>query len=146
MVVAPEHPAVEQLTTPEQANQVKAYCEKASFKSDRERTEDTKSKTGVFTGAYASNPVNGAQVPIWVMNYVLISYGTGAIMAVPAHDERDFEFATEFGIDIVAVVDPGQHEESTVMQYLRVNSVSTDSARRLTQVSTMGRILRSSKN
>ena len=67
-------------------------------------------------------------------------------MAVPAHDERDFEFATEFGIDIVAVVDPGQRKESTVMQYLQVNSVSTDSARRLTQVSTMGRILRSSKN
>lgn len=110
MVIAPEHPAVEQLTTPEQANQVKAYCEKASFKSDRERTEDTKSKTGVFTGAYASNPVNGAQVPIWVADYVLISYGTGAIMAVPAHDERDFEFATEFGIDIVAVVDPGQRK------------------------------------
>lgn len=110
MVVAPEHPAVNTLTTPEQADEVQAYCEKASFKSDRERTEDAKSKTGVFTGAYAINPVNGAQVPVWVADYVLISYGTGAIMAVPAHDERDFEFAKEYGIDIVAVVDPGDRK------------------------------------
>tara|TARA_B100000676_G_scaffold94802_1_gene94667 strand:- start:3448 stop:6360 length:2913 start_codon:yes stop_codon:yes gene_type:complete len=110
MVIAPEHPAVESLTSDEQAAAVKAYCEKASFKSDRERTEDTKSKTGVFTGAYASNPVNGAQVPIWVADYVLISYGTGAIMAVPAHDERDFEFAKEYEIEIIAVVDPGDRK------------------------------------
>ena len=110
MVIAPEHPAVERLTTTEQAEAVKAYCEKASFKSDRERTEDAKSKTGVFTGSYAVNPVNGAKVPVWVADYVLISYGTGAIMAVPAHDERDYEFAREYGIDIIAVVDPGDRK------------------------------------
>ena len=110
MVIAPEHPAVERLTTTEQAEAVKAYCEKASFKSDRERTEDAKSKTGVFTGSYAVNPVNGARVPVWVADYVLISYGTGAIMAVPAHDERDYEFAKEYGIDIIAVVDPGDRK------------------------------------
>ena len=110
MVIAPEHPAVERLTTTEQAEAVKAYCEKASFKSDRERTEDAKSKTGVFTGSYAVNPVNGAKVPVWVADYVLISYGTGAIMAVPAHDERDYEFAKEYGIDIIAVVDPGDRK------------------------------------
>jgi len=110
VVIAPEHPAVERLTTTEQAEAVKAYCEKASFKSDRERTEDAKSKTGVFTGAYAINPVNGAKVPVWVADYVLVSYGTGAIMAVPAHDERDYEFAKEYGIDIIAVVDPGDRK------------------------------------
>lgn len=110
MVIAPEHPAVENLVTAGQQEEVKAYCEKASFKSDRERTEDSKSKTGVFTGAYAINPVNGAKVPIWVADYVLISYGTGAIMAVPAHDERDYQFAKEYGIDIIAVVDPGERK------------------------------------
>ncbi|MEC9097174.1 MAG: leucine--tRNA ligase, partial [Planctomycetota bacterium] len=107
MVIAPEHPLVELLTTTQQVAAVKAYCEQASFKSDRERTEDSKTKTGVFTGAYAVNPVSGAKVPIWVADYVLISYGTGAIMAVPAHDERDYEFAKQYGIDIIAVVDPG---------------------------------------
>ena len=76
-------------------------------KSDLERTELAKEKTGVFTGSYAINPVNGEPVPIWVADYVLISYGTGAIMAVPAHDERDFEFAQQFGLPIKAVVDPG---------------------------------------
>jgi leucyl-tRNA synthetase len=110
MVIAPEHPVVETLVTAGQKEEVKAYCEKASFKSDRERTEDLKSKTGVFTGAYAMNPVNGAKVPIWVADYVLISYGTGAIMAVPAHDERDYEFAKEYGIEIIAVVDPGERK------------------------------------
>ncbi len=108
MVIAPEHPFVERLTTPEQHADVTAYCQQAASKSDMDRTELTKDKTGVFTGSSAINPVNGQAVPIWVADYVLISYGTGAIMAVPGHDERDFEFAKSFGIPIVAVVDPGE--------------------------------------
>lgn len=108
MVIAPEHPFVERLTTTDQADAVKAYVEAASFKSDLDRTELAKEKTGVFTGSYAINPVNGEEIPIWIADYVLISYGTGAIMAVPAHDERDFEFAKQFDIPIKAVVDPGK--------------------------------------
>ena len=106
MVIAPEHPLVDQLTAESQAADVNAYREKASFKSDRERTEGDRAKTGVFTGSHAINPVNGEPIPIWVADYVLASYGTGAIMAVPAHDQRDFEFATQFGLPIVAVVEP----------------------------------------
>jgi leucyl-tRNA synthetase len=112
MVVAPEHPIVDRLTTDEQFDAVKEYCERAVSKSDLERTELAKLKTGVFTGGFAINPVNGASVPVWVADYVLMSYGTGAIMAVPAHDTRDFEFATAFDIPIVAVVDPGADCES----------------------------------
>jgi leucyl-tRNA synthetase len=107
MVVAPEHPCVDRLTTPEQAAAVSAYRAEAARKSDLDRTDLAKIKTGVFTGAYAINPVNGQAVPVWVADYVLLSYGTGAIMAVPAHDTRDFEFARAFGLPIVAVVDPG---------------------------------------
>ena len=107
MVIAPEHPFVEKLTTAENADAVKDYVQQAALKSDLDRTELAKEKTGVFTGSYAINPVNGEKVPIWIADYVLISYGTGAIMAVPAHDERDFEFAQQFGIPIQCVVDPG---------------------------------------
>jgi len=107
MVIAPEHPYVTRLATPAQRGAVDAYRAEAAAKSDRERTELVKEKTGVFTGAYAINPVNGQPIPIWVADYVLISYGTGAIMAVPAHDTRDFEFAEAFALPIVAVVDPG---------------------------------------
>jgi len=106
MVIAPEHPYVERLTTPEQAEAVKQYCEQAARKSDLDRTDLAKEKTGVFTGSYATNPVNGASVPIWIADYVLISYGTGAIMAVPGHDTRDFEFAKQFNIPIIPVVKP----------------------------------------
>lgn len=106
MVIAPEHPFVKKLTTDEQSDEVNRYCEAAQNKSDRERQEEKKQKTGVFTGSYAINPVNQKLIPIWIADYVLISYGTGAIMAVPAHDIRDFEFAKQFGLDIVAVVDP----------------------------------------
>ena len=95
MVIAPEHPFVERLTAPEQAEAVQAYCEKATRKSDLDRTDLAKDKTGVFTGSYAINPVNGRPIPIWVADYVLISYGTGAIMAVPAHDERGFRVRQE---------------------------------------------------
>jgi leucyl-tRNA synthetase len=108
IVIAPEHPFVEKLTTTENSKAVKAYCEKAAAKSDLDRTELAKEKTGVFTGSYALNPVNAEAIPIWIADYVLISYGTGAIMAVPAHDERDFEFAQQYGIPIKAVVDPGE--------------------------------------
>ncbi len=106
MVLAPEHPFVERLTTPEQREAVEAYRKQAALKSDLDRTDLAKSKTGVFTGGYAINPVNGEKVPVWVADYVLISYGTGAIMAVPAHDERDWEFAETFNIPIKTVVAP----------------------------------------
>ncbi len=104
MVLAPEHPLVGEITTPEQRREVEAYQQEVGAKSDLERTELAKEKTGVFTGAYAINPVNGEQIPIWIADYVLISYGTGAIMAVPAHDTRDFEFAKKFDLPIRRVV------------------------------------------
>jgi leucyl-tRNA synthetase len=110
MVIAPEHPLVQRLTTTEQRKSVEEYVTRAASKSDRERQEVTKTKTGVFSGSHAINPVNGQPVPIWVADYVLWGYGTGAIMAVPAHDERDFEFAQQFGLPVVAVVDPGDSE------------------------------------
>ncbi len=106
MVIAPEHPLVDVLTAAEQTAEVRAYREKASFKSDRERTEGDRQKTGVFTGSHAINPVTGKPIPIWVADYVLATYGTGAIMAVPAHDDRDFEFAVQFRLPIIPVVDP----------------------------------------
>lgn len=106
MVLAPEHPLVDEITTPEQRAAVDEYRRKASLKSDLDRTDLAKDKSGVFTGGYAINPVNGEKVPVWIADYVLISYGTGAIMAVPAHDERDWEFAKTFGIPIKTVVAP----------------------------------------
>ncbi|MDA3899841.1 MAG: leucine--tRNA ligase [Spirochaetes bacterium] len=104
MVIAPEHSAVAAITTKEQQAEVTAYIEEAATKSDLQRTELNKDKSGVFTGAYAINPVNNERIPIWISDYVLISYGTGAIMAVPAHDTRDFEFAKKFDIPIIQVV------------------------------------------
>ena len=106
MVLAPEHPLVDKIATPEQAEAVAAYRAAAASKSDLERTELAKDKTGVFTGAYAVNPVNQERIPVWVADYVLWGYGTGAIMAVPAHDTRDFEFATKFDLPIIQVVEP----------------------------------------
>ncbi|MEM1413838.1 MAG: leucine--tRNA ligase, partial [Myxococcota bacterium] len=103
MVLAPEHPLVAKVTTAAQKDAVDAYVATAKNRSDLER-QQSKEKTGVDTGGFALNPVNGARVPIWIADYVLMGYGTGAIMAVPAHDTRDFEFATEFGIPIVEVV------------------------------------------
>ncbi len=105
-VVAPEHPAVEKITTPEQADEVRAYVESAGRMSEIDRTDVTREKTGVFTGAYAINPANAEEIPIYAADYVLLGYGTGAIMAVPAHDERDFEFAKKYGIPIRTVVAP----------------------------------------
>ncbi|ANB55812.1 leucine--tRNA ligase [Anoxybacillus sp. B7M1] len=106
-VLAPEHPLVAQITTPEQKEAVEAYLQQIQSKSDLERTDLAKEKTGVFTGAYAVNPVNGEKLPIWIADYVLMSYGTGAIMAVPAHDERDYEFAKKFNLPIKEVVAGG---------------------------------------
>jgi leucyl-tRNA synthetase len=108
MILAPEHPLVERITTPAERQAVKRYQEGAARKSDLERTELAKKKTGVFTGAYAVNPVNSEQVPVWIADYVLASYGTGAIMAVPAHDERDFDFARQFNLPIRTVVRPSE--------------------------------------
>ena len=125
MVIAPEHPFVEKLTTAEKSDAVKDYCEQAANKSDMERTELAKSKTGVFTGSYAINPVNGAPIPVFIADYVLISYGTGAIMAVPAHDTRDFEFAQKFDVPIVAVVDPGDAKDVDREQVLAGKEVFT---------------------
>ena len=106
MVLAPEHPLVAKLTAPEKRAEVEAYVAQSKLESEIERTSTTKEKTGVFIGAYATNPVNGKQIPIWIADYVLMGYGTGAIMAVPAHDQRDFEFARKFGLPIVVVVQP----------------------------------------
>lgn len=110
-VLAPEHEVVEKITTPEQKEAVAAYLEKIKSKSDLERTDLAKEKTGVFTGAYAINPVNNEKMPIWIADYVLASYGTGAIMAVPAHDERDYEFAKKFDLPIRQVVAGGNIEK-----------------------------------
>lgn len=110
-VLAPEHPFVEDIVTPEQRNAVAAYKRAASMKSDLQRTDLNKDKTGVFTGAYAINPVNGKKIPIWISDYVLASYGTGAIMAVPAHDTRDYEFAKKFDLPIIPVLEGGDIEK-----------------------------------
>jgi leucyl-tRNA synthetase len=108
MVLAPEHPLVEKLTTPEQQAAVKAYQAEAAARSEIERSAEDREKTGVWTGSYAINPVNQERIPIWIADYVLMGYGTGAIMAVPAHDQRDFEFARKFGLPIKLVVQPPQ--------------------------------------
>ena len=106
LVLAPEHPLVAKLTRPEQAEAVKQYQEAAACKNELDRTELATEKTGVFTGAYAVNPVNGTKLPIWIADYVLVSYGTGAIMAVPAHDTRDFDFAVKFNIPVICIIEP----------------------------------------
>lgn len=111
MVMAPEHPFVERLTTADRKEAVDSYRNKAAMKSDLDRTDLAKEKTGEFTGSYAINPVNGEKVPIWIADYVLISYGTGAIMAVPAHDLRDWEFAVTFDLPIIPVVQPASNYE-----------------------------------
>jgi leucyl-tRNA synthetase len=125
MVLAPEHPLVDQLTTPQQQRDVRNYKNEVAKKSDLERTELAKSKTGVFTGAYAVNPVTGQNIPIWIADYVLITYGTGAIMAVPAHDTRDFEFAQKFNLPVLQVVQP---PEGTAWQGYVDDGVAVNSA------------------
>ncbi len=106
MVLAPEHPLVQKVTTPAQKAEVDAYIEFTATQTEIERTAEGKDKTGVFTGGYAVNPVNGAHIPIWIADYVMITYGTGAIMAVPSGDQRDFEFARKFGLEIIPVIQP----------------------------------------
>jgi leucyl-tRNA synthetase len=126
-VMSPEHPAVERITTPERADEVSAYVEKASRLSEIDRTDVTREKTGVFTGAYAVNPANDERIPVFIADYVLMGYGTGAIMAVPAHDERDFEFARKYGVEIRTVITPpdwdgGELDEAYVGEGTMVNS------------------------
>ena len=122
-VMAPEHELVDIITTDSQKDEINKYKEACKLKNDMERTELNKDKTGVFTGAYAINPVNGEDVPIWISDYVLASYGTGAIMAVPAHDERDYEFAKKFNLDIIPVLEGGNvSEEAYTKDGVHINS------------------------
>lgn len=122
-VLAPEHKIVDLITTEEYKLDVEAYKKICSSKSDLERTELNKEKTGVFTGSYAINPVNGKKIPIWISDYVLSSYGEGAIMAVPAHDERDYEFAKKFNLDIISVIEGGNvSKEAYVLDGVHINS------------------------
>ena len=137
-VLAPEHELVAQITTTEQKAAIDAYVEEASKKSDLNRTDLAKEKTGVFTGAYAINPVNGKEIPIWIADYVLASYGTGAIMAVPAHDERDHEFAKTFGLEIIPVLAGGNVEESAYTEDgLHINSDFLDGLDKETAIEKM---------
>lgn len=137
-VLAPEHELVAQITTQEQKAAIDAYVEEASKKSDLNRTDLAKEKTGVFTGAYAINPVNGKEIPIWIADYVLASYGTGAIMAVPAHDERDHEFAKTFGLEIIPVLAGGNVEESAYTEDgLHINSDFLDGLDKETAIEKM---------
>ena len=122
-VLSPEHPLTRKITTKEQAKHVEEYIAQAATKSDLERTELNKDKTGAFTGSYAINPVNGKKIPIWISDYVLMTYGTGAIMAVPAHDQRDFDFATKFGIEIIPVLEGGDiSKEAFTEDGVHINS------------------------
>ncbi|MBE6185502.1 leucine--tRNA ligase [Heyndrickxia ginsengihumi] len=137
-VLAPEHPLVEKITTAAQHDAVSHYLDQIKSKSDLERTDLAKEKTGVFTGAYAINPVNGEKMPIWIADYVLMSYGTGAIMAVPAHDERDFEFAKKFQLPIKEVVAGGNvEEEAFTGDGVHVNSGFLDGLDKSTAIANM---------
>lgn len=138
MVLAPEQPLVDQIVSPEQAQAVADYRAAIAAKSDLERTDLNKDKTGVFTGAYGINPVNGEQLPIWIADYVLASYGTGAIMAVPAHDERDYEFAQKFGLDIKPVIAGGNIDEAPYTgDGVHINSEFLDGLDKATAIDTM---------
>ena len=122
-VLAPELELIDKITTDAQKSAVEEYKKLAASKSDLERTELSKEKTGVFTGSYAINPVNGKEIPIWISDYVLATYGTGCIMAVPAHDQRDYEFATKFGIEIIPVLEGGDiSKEAFTGDGLHINS------------------------
>lgn len=122
MVLAPEHPFVPEITTAEQKDAVEAYQKNCASKSDLDRGDLNKDKSGVFTGAYAINPVNGEQIPVWIADYVMMGYGTGAIMAVPAHDERDFEFATKFKLPITQVVSPQNTDWIAVARAIEIGT------------------------
>ena len=116
MVLAPEHPLVQALTAPSSAGEVETYLQEVQGKSDLDRTAQGRAKTGVFLGSHATNPVNGEAIPIWVADYVLMGYGTGAIMAVPAHDQRDFEFARRHGLEIRVVIQPAGREPAAAFR------------------------------
>ena len=139
MVIAPEHPLVGKLTTPEQKEAVEAYIKAASHKSDLDRTDLAKDKTGVFSGSYAINPVNGKRIPIWIADYVLISYGTGAIMAVPAHDTRDWEFAKKFDLPIIEVLksEVDVNEQAWTEDGIHVNSGFLDGLNKADAIAAM---------
>lgn len=138
MVLAPEHPLVGKITTAEQKDDVERYIVEASHKSDLERTELSKDKSGVFTGAYAINPVNGEKIPVWISDYILISYGTGAIMAVPAHDQRDWEFAKKFDLPIIEVLKGGDISvEAFTEDGLHVNSGFLDGMGKVEAINSM---------
>ena len=139
MVIAPEHPLVGKLTTPEQKEAVEAYIKAASHKSDLDRTDLAKDKTGVFSGSYAINPVNGKRIPIWIADYVLISYGTGAIMAVPAHDTRDWEFAKKFDLPIIEVLksEVDVNEQAWTEDGIHVNSGFLDGLNKADAIAVM---------
>lgn len=135
MVVSPEHPLLDTITTDEQRQRVNTYRKAAQAKSDIERQETDREKTGVFTGAYATHPLTGQRVPVWVADYVLTGYGTGAIMGVPAHDERDYAFARKFGLSVTRVVqndapdDQPSHEEGTMVNSGPYNGLTSEAAR-----------------
>jgi leucyl-tRNA synthetase len=131
MVLAPEHPLVEKITTPDQKAEVQAYLAETLRQSDLQRESTDKEKTGVFTGGYAINPVNGKRIPIWIADYVLMTYGTGAIMAVPAHDERDFAFAIRFGLPIIPVIDRPDGKSKSLVFPASVNEGFADELKRL---------------
>lgn len=138
IVLAPEHELVEQITIADQADSIKKYQDEVSRRSDLERTDLNKDKSGVFTGAYGINPVNGEKLPIWIGDYVLASYGTGAIMAVPAHDERDWEFAKKFGLNIKPVIEGGNVEEAPyVGDGAHINSDFLDGKQKAEAISEM---------
>jgi leucyl-tRNA synthetase len=126
MVLSPEHPLVTDITSPEMSQQVADYVKAASLKSDLDRTDLAKEKTGVFTGTYAINPVNNEKIPIWVADYVLMGYGTGAIMAVPAHDDRDFEFAKKFGLKITCILSPDIKDDEQKERILKGDECWTE--------------------
>ena len=126
MVVAPEHAMLNDLVSPEQKSEVDEYVRKAGMKSDMDRSDLSKEKTGVFTGSYAVNPVNNTPIPIWVADYVLMGYGTGAIMAVPAHDTRDFEFARTFSLPITCIMDPATGDEELREQVIKGSTCWTE--------------------
>lgn len=127
MVLAPEHPLVDQITTPGQREAVQTYKAKAAQKSEISRQEETKEKTGTFTGAYALNPLTQTKIPVWIADYVLMGYGTGAIMAVPAHDVRDGEFAKTFGLEIKKVVVPEEGHGKSDTEFFTGEGISVDS-------------------
>ncbi len=145
-VLAPEHQLVSKITTKEQQEKVKAYVDFAKAKSDLDRTELNKEKTGCFTGAYAINPVNGKEIPIWIADYVLASYGTGAIMAVPAHDDRDYAFAKKFGLDIIQVLEGGDiTKEAYTKDGTHINSGFLNGLNKEEAIQKMGQFLEEKK-